>query len=171
MFERLTIPARQVLIAATEVAAAVGSRQVEGVHLLVGFAELSSVVQPTVAEHLPDGDRLRAEARRLSLPGSGAQPSFGEEVNLAVAAGIGISVGRDVPAVGTATLLLGLLTVASRNVTELLRNHRADIDAFRDAVAALDDSAELSVASADGATWIVTIGGSQSAVAWDDERE
>ena len=170
MFERLTIPAGQVLAAAAEAAAALGSRQVEGVHLLVGFAELSSLVQPTVAEHLPDRDGLRAEARRLSVPGGGT-PSFGEEVSLAVAAAIGISVGRDVPAVGTATLLLGLLTLAPQGVVELLRTHHGDLDDFRDAVAALDDSGEPSVTPAGGATWVVTVGGSDPAVAWDDQPD
>ena len=167
MFEVLTVPARQVVAAATEAAVALGSAEVEGVHLLLGFLHTPSVVQQAVREYLPDRDVLRGEVQRLTLrSASGAHP-FGEEVILALATARGISVGRDVRSTGSGTVLLGLLTLGPRSVTALFRSQGVDVEAFRRAVAVVDDCDESTAAPPGAPTWTVRIGPA-GPDGWDD---
>jgi hypothetical protein len=170
MFEALTIPARQILASATEAAVGLGSHEVEGAHLLLGFLGTPSALQATVARYLPDHDVLCGEVQRLTLrSASGAHPSFGEEVCLAIATARGISVGRGTPSTGSATLLLGLLTLAPRSVTELFDSQQVDVDAFCRACAVVDDGDEPIAAPPGGATWTVTIGATDPTVVWTDQ--
>ena len=171
VFEVLTVPARQALVAATETARAMGSRELEAAHFLLGLLDAPGAAQPLVARFLPDRAAVVAEVARVALPSrDGARPGFGEEVALALAAARGISLGRGAPWVGTATCLLGVLTMASHSVDELLRRCGVDIAAFRDAAAEVDDAGEAAASTAGaGPPWAVMIGGT-GPYAWNDQR-
>ena len=67
LFETLTIPARQVLVAATEAAAGLESHEVDAAHLLVGLLDTPSVVQPVLASYFPHRDRLVAAVGQITL--------------------------------------------------------------------------------------------------------
>jgi ATP-dependent Clp protease ATP-binding subunit ClpA len=167
-FEQLTIPARHVLAAATEAAQAMGSHEVEGAHLLLGFRDTPGVVRDVVQRYLPDSDGLSRDVERVTLPSTGGRhPAFADEVARTVAMAWGISVGRNAASTGTATLLLALLTLRPDSVEQLLRSQHVDLEAFRLAAAGVDDSDEPSAAPPGTATWTVRIGPVRPD-GWDD---
>jgi len=166
LFETLTIPARQALAAATDVAAAMGSHEVEAAHLLVGLLDTPGVIQCALASRLgPDRDRLLADIQRVTLPSAdGKHPAFGDEVCLVLAAARGISSASSAPATGTVAILRGVLILLPRSAEELLRP--VDLEGLRAAVADLDDSTEpVTVPGAAPWTVHVATGGPDG---WDD---
>lgn len=172
LFERLTVPAKQVLAAATEAAATMGSQEVEGAHLLIGFLDHDGTAAHSVVRgHLPDRDRAVAEAQRTTLPSrDGEHPAFGDEVCLTLAAARGIAVGRGTETVGTGAVLLALLTLAPRSVEEVLVALGADLTELRLAAGCCDDADEPTGPPAGKApSWTITVG-AVGANAWDDHR-
>lgn len=169
LFETLTIPARQALAAATEVAAAMGSHEVEAAHLLVGLVDTPSVVQAALASRLSqDRDRLLAEVQRITLPSTGGKhPGFGEEVCLVLAAARGVTAASSTAATGTVAVLRGLLVLLPRSAEELLRH--LDLDSLQAELRGLDDSSEPVTAPPGTAPWTVraTTGAPDG---WDDIR-
>src|SRR5581483_4408607 len=141
LFETTTIPARQVLAAATGTAAAMGSHEVEAAHLLVGLLDTPSTVQPAIAAQVADREGLVCEVQRVTLP----------------AAARGISAGRGVAVTGTAALAQGLLLLLPHSVEELLRRRGVNLDNFRQAVAvvAVDDGEATE--NPDAPPWAVRI--------------
>src|SRR5581483_1793222 len=155
LFETTTIPARQVLAAATGTAAAMGSHEVEAAHLLVGLLDTPSTVQPAIAAQVADREGLVCEVQRVTLPA--ARPAFGAEVCEVLAAARGISAGRGVAVTGTAALAQGLLLLLPHSVEELLRRRGVNLDNFRQAVAvvAVDDGEATE--NPDAPPWAVRI--------------
>jgi ATP-dependent Clp protease ATP-binding subunit ClpA len=172
LFEGLTVPAKQVLVRATEAAAAMGSQEVEGAHLLVGFLDADGTdAHSVVKRHLPDRDVAVAETQRATLPSrNGADPAFGEEVCLTLAAARGIAVGRRSETVGTGALLLALLTLAPRSVQELLGSADADLESLRQAGACCGDADEpIGPPQGNTQPWTVTLSAT-GVDRWDDYR-
>lgn len=172
LFEGLTVPAKQVLARATEAAAAMGSHEVEGAHLLLGLLEAGETsAGRLLAERLPDRARVAAEAKRVTLPSrDGAHPGFGEEACLVLAAAKGISAGRGEDRVGTGACLLAMLTLVPRSIEELLRAFDVDGEELRAAASCLDDGAEpMDPPPGATTTWTVTVGG-EGPFSWDDNR-
>ncbi|MGH8974617.1 MAG: Clp protease N-terminal domain-containing protein [Acidimicrobiia bacterium] len=170
LFEGLTVPAKQVLARATEAAAAMGSHEVEGAHLLVGFLDPDTVARLAVKAHLPDRDVVVAAAQRATLASrDGAHPAFGDEVCLTLAAARGIAVGRGSDTVGTGALLLALLTLAPRSVEEVLAAVAADGGALKEAAGGWDDAAEpTGPPPGEAQPWTATV--ATGADGWDDHR-
>ncbi len=159
LFETTTIPARQVLAAATGTAASMGSHEVEAAHLLVGLLDTPSTVQPAIAAQVADREGLVCEVQRVTLPAAepAARPAFGAEVCEVLAAARGISAGRGVAVTGTAALAQGLLLLLPHSVEELLRRRGVNLDNFRQAVAvvAVDDGEATE--NPDAPPWAVRI--------------
>lgn len=170
LFEGLTVPAKQVLTRATEAAAAMGSHEVEGAHLLLGFLDCGETsAGRLLAERLPDRARVAAEGKRVTLPSrDGAHPVFGEEACLVLAVAKGISAGRGEERVGTGACLLAMLTLVPRSIEELLTAFDVDAEELRAAASCLVDRAEP-MAPPPGATstWTVTLGATGD-LGWDD---
>jgi ATP-dependent Clp protease ATP-binding subunit ClpA len=167
LFEGLTVPAKQVLVRATEAAAALGSNEVEGAHLLVGFLDAdATTAQAAVKAHLPDRDVAAVEVKRATLPSrDGAHPAFGDEVCLTR----GIAVGRDADTVGTGALLLALLTLAPRSVEQVLGAVGVDAAALKEAAGCCEDAAEpVGPSPGEAQPWTLTVGA--GADVWDDHR-
>lgn len=167
LFETLTIPARHALAAATDVAEAMGSHEVEAAHLLVGLLDTPSVVQCALASRLDqDRERLLAEVQCVTLPSAdGKHPAFGEEVCLVLAAARGISSATNAPATGTVAVLRGVLVLLPTSAEELLRH--LDLDSLQAELGDLDDSGEPAAAPPGTSPWTVGLatGGPDG---WDD---
>lgn len=170
LFEGLTVPAKQVLARATEAAASMGSHEVDGAHLILGFLVAGDTpAGQLLAARLPAPSVVAAEVQRLTLPSrNGQHPAFGQEVCLALAAARGIAVGRRCAWVGSGACLLGLLTLAPHSVEELLAALHIDRKELESAGAGLDVAAEpIGPPPAQDTPWTVTIGAS-GPLAWDD---
>jgi ATP-dependent Clp protease ATP-binding subunit ClpA len=170
LFEGLTVPAKQVLVRATEAAVAMGSRQVEGAHFFLGFIDADgSAVQRVLSLYLTNRYLYEDEAKQVVSASTGdGRPAFGEEVSLTLAAAQGIAVGRGSDRVGTGTCLLALLTILPSTVEELLSRCGVDVDAIRVEAGRLDDAAEPIIPlPAEPRPWAVAVddGGQPT---WDD---
>lgn len=174
LFEGLTVPAKQVLVRATEAAAAMDAAEVEGAHLLVGVIDADeTATRGLLAAHLPDRAALFTAARQATLPATtgGQRPAFGQEVLLTLATARGITIGSGATNMGSGTLLLALFVSAPRSVEDALTALHADIDAMRLEGQRCDDSDEpVGPPTGHEQTWTVTTGATTSSDGWDDHR-
>jgi ATP-dependent Clp protease ATP-binding subunit ClpA len=175
MFERLTVPARQAISEAKEIARSAGSDEIAPTHLLVGLAR---------GEHCVAGRLLDArvelaaiESAFRSLP----RRTFGglsEDLHAVMAAAVGVAAARGERRVGTASFLLALLALEPPGLLALLDTLGVDPAELAAVARTADDSCEGDTLTAttfggervEPGQWAVTVGTADPAIAWSDKQ-
>ena len=94
-----------------------------------------------------------------------------------MAAGAGAATARGNRSIATTSLLLALLALEPPSLTAVLATAGITVDELAGAARAVDGTGEAVAASGESMTatgdaaWVVTIGGADPSVAWDDRDD
>lgn len=183
MFERLTVPARQVMTEAKQAARTQGVDGIPAAYLLVGFLRCEQATAGQLLRARVDGSSAEAAISALPVRGApaaapGAAPGgFGEDLRMVLAGAAGVAAARGERRIGTASCLLSLLALESPSALELLAAAGLDARELAAAARAADDSAEgdplAEVFERDGVSsgWKITVGQTNVPFAWSDEQD
>lgn len=165
MLEWLTLPARQAIAAAHEVARGAGRPVVSAGDLFGGFLHTGTAVAGEVLRARVDVDA--AEVAIRALPDAA---DHGEVLRMVMAGALGAAAARGTREVGTTSLLLALLALDPPGLALLLVAVGVDAAELLAAAREADDSSEHDQAVGDG-EWVVTTNGTDQTAAWDDRAE
>lgn len=165
MFEWLSVPARQVIVDAHEVASAAGRPAVGAGDVVVGLLHTGTAVAGDVLRARVDMEVAVDTIRALPE----TEADHGDVLQMVMAGAVAVAADRGTSQVGTASLLVALLALDPPGLALLFEAVGADAAEVLTAARSADDSTEPERAIGDG-DWVVTLGGTDPDVAWDDRR-
>ena len=166
VFEWLTVPARQAIADAQEMARAAERPAVGAGDLFSGLLHTGTAVGGEVLRARVDVQT--AEVAIRALPGTAAD--HGDLLRMVMTAAVGAAAARGTREVGTGSLLLALLALDPPDLNPLLAAVGVDAAELLAAAREADDSREQDQAVGES-EWVVTINGTDETVAWDDRAE
>jgi hypothetical protein len=165
VFEWLTVPARQAIADAQEMARAADRPAVGAGDLFTGLLHTATAVGGDVLRARVD--MQTAEVAIRALPETAADHV--DVLRMVMTAAVGAAAARGTREVGSASLLLALLALDPPDLNLLLVAVEVDAAELLAAAREADDSPEQDHAVGES-EWVVTINGTET-VAWDDRAE